>query len=315
MSQTKSWLVYFDVPDNEVSYVTSLGAKYCQHNKKWYFHGNADEVVKFKKWLLGESDEIFVAGSIYIIESKKLCWNCNKETPIIGLGISEYIHIYRGEKEICTHMCMNPQMIRLAWVDSEQEIPPALLRYIKMHYPVRNGYSNSAGNCFANHCSHCGKIQGNFYIFSEPDDSPLIFASSSEADIKETAKNIKIKRVLCNACLALTWNIQTSPTDKYYTEHCFISNISIWDYGLSCLYEEMYQSDMEQQLTKREQILQEKEEILNAKEQKLNNQERRLYSLEADLSKKKAELNSPEAKCVSPTEQLTFWEKINNFFK
>ena len=62
--------------------------------------------------------------------------------------------------------------MHLAWVDSEEAIPPQLLRYLKTNYSVKMGYSKTAGKCFANHCDCCGAIQGNWFLFNEP-DSPL----------------------------------------------------------------------------------------------------------------------------------------------
>ena len=62
--------------------------------------------------------------------------------------------------------------VHLAWTDREEEIPPKLLRYLKKNYSVKTGYSKTAGTCFANHCDCCGAIQGNWFLFGEP-DSPL----------------------------------------------------------------------------------------------------------------------------------------------
>ena len=38
-------------------------------------------------------------------------------------------------------------------------------------WSLRTGFFKTAGECFANHCDHCGVIQGNWYLFEE--DSPL----------------------------------------------------------------------------------------------------------------------------------------------
>lgn len=59
-------------------------------------------------------------------------------------------------------------------------IPPGLWKYIDETFHFHEGYSKQGGTYRANHCHFCGAIQGEFYLFAEP-DSPFFINSPSDA--------------------------------------------------------------------------------------------------------------------------------------
>lgn len=243
MRKDNDWLVYFNVPSNEEKLAISLGAKHHKLLNKWYFNGNPFEIDKFAKWILEDKNEVFIVNSIYILEGKRTCYRCGQETAIIGLGISDFIHLYYDENtnqlNSNSEISNSTPIIHLAWVDKEDDIPPTLLRYIKMHYPVRKGFSSISGETFANHCEYCGSLQGNNYIFDEI-DSPLSTSIVWENELVSRLSKINILSIRCNASLCLNWNISLCSSDVAYAKYCTIKKAYIWDFGLDCLYEEMY---------------------------------------------------------------------------
>ena len=112
------------------------------------------------------------------------------------MGIGEFVHIY-GETEDPQYEIVedyvNPgEELHLAWVENAEDIPHRLLRYIKENYSVKTGYSkNIGGKCFANHCDYCGALQGNWFLFNEP-DSPLSSCVDGD-ELAEKMSRLKIK--------------------------------------------------------------------------------------------------------------------------
>ena len=215
--------IYLDVPFGQKEEAKSLGARWDTHIKKWYYDGPINDFVKFGKWIISEdSDEaIIVHENFCIIEAKRVCYKCNQETTIIGFGIwdhsilTEDNGVYRIENSQD-----DPEMedeIHLAWSDNESEIPPLLLTYIKSKYSVKTGYSKKVGECFANHCDHCGSIQGNNYLFEE--DSNLSTSTPEDAELIERMSKLKIYNVYIDSSLVLNWGIGYCSNDWAYVQY------------------------------------------------------------------------------------------------
>ena len=157
---------------------------------------------------------------MFIIEGTQKCWKCGKETKVIGLGIGEYIQMYDdgdGVQSDIDEDCIEPrEEIHLAWVDNEEDIPPKILKYLKGNYSVRTGYSKTAGRCFANHCDCCGAIQGNWFLFHEP-DSPLSSCVGGEELVERMGK-LKIKGIPIDD-VKLNWNMGFCSNDYAYLRY------------------------------------------------------------------------------------------------
>ncbi len=204
--------LFLNVPYAEKNEAKALGAKWNAKVKKWYAESN---YIKFAKWILRDTDEVFIAREyIYIIEGEQRCWRCHKETRVIGLGISDFANIY-GEID-------NPKIdevfddeIHLAWTDREENIPSKLLRYLKDNYSVKTGYSKTLGNdCFANHCDCCGALQGNYFLFDEP-TSPLSSDIEGKRLINRMSK-LKIYGIPIDDDLQLNWDFGFGDNDYAY---------------------------------------------------------------------------------------------------
>lgn len=215
--------LFLNVPYSEKDEAKALGAKWNAKVKKWYVDKKREEYVRFAKWILNNDDEAFIATNyIYVIEGKHKCWKCGRPTRVIGLGVSEYIHVYGDEDEpqyeTSDDFVDTCKELNLAWTDDEDDIPPKLLRYLKENYSVKTGYSKTIGDkCFANHCDCCGALQGNWFLFDEP-SSPL---SSSAFDDRliERMRNLKIMRIPIEDDLQLNWSIGFCSNDYAYFEY------------------------------------------------------------------------------------------------
>lgn len=239
--------LYMNIPYSDKEQAKGLGARWDAELKKWYYEGPVETYVKFAKWILGDSDFALIACEyLHILEGSRNCFRCGKETTIIALGVSEHVTIYEEDNDTYNISVAEDyegvgEWIRLAWVDDEQDIPPVLLKYLKAHYNVKTGYSKIVGKCFANHCQHCGTIQGNNYIMDEV-DSPLSTCMPDGPELRERIGKIKIKMFTIEENLQLNWNVHYCDNDDAYLEYGTAEEIIIAPSGEDWItYKEMYE--------------------------------------------------------------------------
>jgi hypothetical protein len=211
------------VPYSQKEEAKILGARWDSTIKKWYFKGNTNDIPKFRKWILGSHESVVIAYEpLYIIEAKRTCYKCRKETKIIGFGIGKHSILSEYDNKYTFDDFGNypeeENEIHLAWASNETDIPSLLLKYISRHYNVKTGYSGIAGKCFANHCDYCDSIQGNWYLFSE--DSSLSTFTASEKELVDRMSKLKIYSIYTGSALVLNWNIWYCGNDWAYSEYC-----------------------------------------------------------------------------------------------
>lgn len=214
--------LYLEVPYSEKGLAKGLGAQWDPAVKKWFYEGPVSNYVKFARWIAGERELTIIAHEcIYIVEGMQTCFRCGKPTRVIGLGIGEHTRLYRNEdgsfESETIEDLVGYEPLFLSWVDDEKDIPPALLRYIKRMYNVRTGFSKTAGECFANHCDHCGVIQGNWYLFGE--DSPLTAFIPDGPELRAKLSKLKIYCIGIDEDLILNWNFGIGDNDELYLKY------------------------------------------------------------------------------------------------
>ncbi len=215
--------IYLNVPFKEKDEARKLGAKWDAKIKKWYYSGKIENFINFGKWIMNEKQSscIIACENLCILEGRRSCYRCGETTRIIGLGLCEHAYLGRdGEDYFINAPDFNSredELLRLAWVDSEKDIPPLLLSYLKSNYNVKTGYSNLVGRCFANHCDSCGSIQGNHYLFSE--DSPISTMNPDDDILMQRMKKLKIYYMHLDEAIALNWNVHYCSGDWAYEGH------------------------------------------------------------------------------------------------
>jgi len=214
--------LFLNVPYSEKDEAKALGARWNPKVKKWYINVPQEDYIKFSKWILRNTEDAIIATqNLYIVEGARACWKCGKETTVIGLGIGDYIHIY-GEPqdphiEIVGEGCERGEELHLAWTENEEDIPPKLLRYLKSNYSVKTSYSNTTkSNCFANHCCHCGAMQGNWFLFSEM-DSPLTSEAFGD-ELVNRMKKLVVKEIPIQDDLQINWDVSFCTNDFAYLD-------------------------------------------------------------------------------------------------
>lgn len=142
---------YLDVPFPEKDMAKSLGARWDSQVKKWYVPEDVS-IDQFQQWL---------PAFMYIVLAKQECWKCHKETKLVAVGIP-----YENDS--------------LALLPRLECMPYEMRKYILeqgVHYHAK--FSKTTGLTEINNCcEHCDSLQGEFFLFSEP-DSPFMPASAS----------------------------------------------------------------------------------------------------------------------------------------
>lgn len=156
-----------DVPYSEKDEVKALGAKWEPQKKKWFVTDSKD-YINFTKWMPADlEDTNILLNHFYIIEGYKQCYRCHKPTKVISFGVDEYLSFILDEDEDDIALEWSEDIIRIT--PFIENLPCNFLDYIKNVYGFYQDYSSSINSYYyANHCTHCGAIQGRNYLFFEP---------------------------------------------------------------------------------------------------------------------------------------------------
>lgn len=214
--------IYLNVPYVQKEEAKALGAKWDGDVKKWYYEGDVKNFPKFGKWLFDKyNDEgaVIVYDCITIIEAPRICHRCKKETRVVGFGVGMASWIEydcEDEDKEGTYVITDPEEILnghdqmyIAWTDDESKVPPLILKYLKEHYNIKTGYSKIAGKCFANHCDHCGALQGNNYVYEEV-DCPFSTGKDNFKEMRQRVQRMKFYNVYLDTPLVLPWYVKGS---------------------------------------------------------------------------------------------------------
>ena len=159
---------YLFVPPEEKSEVQALGACWDADSKRWYID-SGEPFTKYSRWLPeAEHDEEFTITSTeaYVAVATTGCQRCHSAIEVIC------IHCESGM------VCGEP-LDRLA-VSDVWAISDSLARQLGRWPNYRKVIAqNAEDGYFANHCPHCGAVQEDYLLHSEPGD---VFFDVSRAE-------------------------------------------------------------------------------------------------------------------------------------
>lgn len=159
--------LYLEVPYEQKDHAKLLGAKWDQSRKQWYAT-NKFEYYKFLDWIpWSDSNFSLICDSLYIVEAPHKCFKCKKETNVISLAYNEQFMFYKDvDGNLINYEYTNNC---LHYFTVEDEIDNVQLRsFLKDKFNYYYSYSKTIKEHYvANHCKHCGKIQGNFHLHEE----------------------------------------------------------------------------------------------------------------------------------------------------
>lgn len=221
--------LYLNVPYSQRNEAKSLGAHWNKTAKKWFYEGESKNFSIFGKWILSPNRDrtIIAYDNIFIIETVQKCKHCGKGTRVIGFGIGSHSILQEDNGEYFIdenieeydNLLDEENEIHLAWADSESDVPPFLLKYLKGHYNIKNRYSTQYRGHLSNFCDNCDSIQENYYLFNNA-DSPLSTETPVESELISRLSKLKIYVVDLNFALPLNWNVGYCSNDWAYEHYC-----------------------------------------------------------------------------------------------
>ncbi|MCM1494706.1 MAG: DUF5710 domain-containing protein [Bacteroides sp.] len=172
-----------NVPYAEKDEAKALGARWNPDLKKWYAP-SPYKYPNFYKWMDLPRDEvrIILIDHLYVVEGHRTCYKCGKTTKVMCFGVEDFYEVLNpeeyGDDIELFHYCT--KTIHLIPDLPTSCIPSDLWKYMDDTFHFHEGYSKQGGTYRANHCHSCGAIQGEFYLFAEP-DSPFFITSPYDA--------------------------------------------------------------------------------------------------------------------------------------
>jgi len=145
---------YLYVPFEDSEQVRSLGAHRDPERMCWYLDPGQDP-APFIRWLEeDESDEEFLIASdaAFVACSRVRCWQCDAQTQVICIFC---------DSGVVSGNPLEQFTVSQIW-KVDDALGAQLGRWPDFH-PV------ASGDCFANHCQHCGAVQDDMDLHSEPD--------------------------------------------------------------------------------------------------------------------------------------------------
>jgi hypothetical protein len=145
---------YLYVPFEDSERVRSLGAHRDAERMCWYLEPGQDP-APFSRWLgEDESDEGFLIASdaAFVAASRVRCWHCDTQTQVICI--------------FCDSGVVSGEPLEQFTVSQIWKVDDALREQLGRWPDFR---PVASGDCFANHCQHCGAVQDDMELHTEPD--------------------------------------------------------------------------------------------------------------------------------------------------
>lgn len=176
--------LYLDVPYGKKDLAKGLGAKWNRDRKQWYVENKYD-YYKFLDWIPYVSGVAeVICDHIYIVETNRKCYKCKKETNVISFAFQNYFSIYKDKFGNLQHYEYHDSNI--CFVTIEKKLCNMQLElFLKRQFRFYYSYSRAIREFYcANHCIHCGVIQGNNYLHEEIGSPFFIFDENEPKDFK-----------------------------------------------------------------------------------------------------------------------------------
>ena len=166
--------IYLYVPPEEKAEVEALGARLDADSMCWYIGADQDTAT-FSKWLDYEDDEELTATSdhAYVASTVVSCWKCHSSIEVICI--------------YCESGTVSDEPLTRFTLSNIWAMDSALARQLEPwpFFKRSEGPDDEAGS-FANHCPHCGALQDDLYLHTEPDEVFFNIPRAAPGSIKLT---------------------------------------------------------------------------------------------------------------------------------
>jgi len=175
VSATMMDRIYLYVAPEEYAEAKASGAHWDDDSKRWYIRSDMAQ-GKFSQWLEGEEGEteFGVESEEALVAAARLaCVNCRERIEVICICGERGLDVELGEpltRFVVSH------------VGAADEALTAQLA----HWPFFRRSGESEGGSFGNYCPHCGALQDDMRLHSEPGDVFFGLSLEDAAEIEFT---------------------------------------------------------------------------------------------------------------------------------
>lgn len=155
-------------------------------------------------------NEISFKNKLTIVSGHQICYSCENRTRVSGIGLL-FDEVSFTNYPKTSLLSYGYDIYFVPWNDTFEQLPKELCAYILENYPIQYKYSKTTNEkYYANVCEHCGRLQGNNYVYKDT-------GHGSPFDVWSKEKLILEQISLVNQSLSLKCSIDSdiSPTTKF----------------------------------------------------------------------------------------------------
>ena len=154
-----------NVPYSDKDIAKSKGAFWDVEQKTWFVPDHKD-INDFQQWINKSKVSVIIKSPVSIALNSSDCYKCANKTAVISLASNNFYYLNTDENE-------DEKWFRadgLSFFSMPVFIENELVGKINKLFPnYKIAYSKTAESSYwANHCEHCGALQGDFFLHSEP---------------------------------------------------------------------------------------------------------------------------------------------------
>lgn len=153
-----------NVPYSDKDLAKSKGAFWDGQLKTWYVpdHKNLND---FLDWIDTANIDVIIKAPFYLGIADSSCWKCHAQIKVIALYSDNFFSLGDGEDEVYFEDAEAKSFFNtVTYLDAE------VAAFLTREFPFfKLGFSRTVGEKYwANHCSKCGALQGDFFNHNEP---------------------------------------------------------------------------------------------------------------------------------------------------
>lgn len=154
-----------NVPYSDKEIAKSKGAFWDVEQKTWFVPDHKD-INDFQQWIDKSQVSVIIKSPVSIALNSSDCYKCANKTAVISLASNNFYYLSTNENE-------DEKWFRadgLSFFSMPVCIENELVGKINRLFPnYKIAYSKTAESSYwANHCEHCGALQCDFFLHSEP---------------------------------------------------------------------------------------------------------------------------------------------------
>ena len=152
-----------NVPYSDKDIAKSKGAFWDVEQKTWFVPDHKD-INDFQQWINKSKVSVIIKSPVSIALNSSDCYKCANKTAVISLASNNFYYLNTDENE-------DEKWFRadgLSFFSMPVFIENEIAGKIKRLFPNYKIAYSKTSSYWANHCEHCGALQGDFFLHSEP---------------------------------------------------------------------------------------------------------------------------------------------------